>query len=198
MVCSSDVNPIYNSSVEANACLSLNGNNGEQYINLAEVACAPRNVTNPGPPNPSSSTSSTLSASSVSPTSSTSATISTGKGGSQTTTQSSTSNAATTSTASGSASSAGSGSGGGSQPNAIIAAYVVPSVLGGITVITGFIFWWWKSDQVREFLGNCCGLCWNCCCLPSPQKANLNSGQSPEVHTGNHQMHNMGHGYPQP
>jgi hypothetical protein len=92
MICSPNVNPIYNSSVEANACLSLDGNNGVQYINLAEVACAPRNFTNPGPPNPSSSTSSTpstLSASSPSPTSSTFTTISAGKGGSQTSTQSS-------------------------------------------------------------------------------------------------------------
>jgi hypothetical protein len=92
MICSPDVNPIYNSSVEANACISLNGAKGLQYINLAEVACAPRNVTNPGPPSPSSSTSSTpstLSASSTSPASSTSAAISTGKGGSQTSTQSS-------------------------------------------------------------------------------------------------------------
>jgi hypothetical protein len=95
MICSPGVNPIYNSSIEANACLSLDGNNGLQYINLAEVACAPRNVTNPEPPNSSSSASSTpstLSATSpspTSPTSSTSATISTGKGGSQTSTQSS-------------------------------------------------------------------------------------------------------------
>lgn len=95
MICSSGVNPIYNSSIEANACLSLDGNNGLQYINLAEVACAPRNVTNPGPPNSSSSTSSTpstLSATPTSPTprtSSTSTTISTSKGGSQTSTQNS-------------------------------------------------------------------------------------------------------------
>jgi hypothetical protein len=52
---SSDQTPIYTSSIQTEACISLGGS---QYITNAELACAERNFTNPGPPKPSSSTSS--------------------------------------------------------------------------------------------------------------------------------------------
>jgi hypothetical protein len=100
------------------------------------------------------------------------------------------SNPATTSTASASTSSTSSGSGGGSQPNPILAAYVVPSVLAGVTVLATFIMWLWQPEAVQKCLkgcwrslGNCCQSCWTCFCIPRPKD---DPSQSPEVHTENH------------